>query len=169
MSNRALTWISAIFAIALGSWFLLGEAVEMTSGVDFCGSCHSMQAAARSYLQDAHGSNNSGGGGATCTDCHLPQDSQLKHLVFKVHAGARDLWAELLTDTRQIDWHEKRRHRESFVYDSGCLKCHSNLEAATMANHKAYVGHRPYLLGQTRKVCVSCHSSVGHKDLGSFQ
>ena len=60
-----------------------------------------------------------------------------------------------------------RERREQYVFDSGCLHCHANLERGTMASNKAFVAHKPYFLGETSKKCVTCHQHVGHKDLGS--
>jgi len=50
------------------------------------------------------------------------------------------------------------------VYDSGCMTCHSELEAATMDEKD----HRNYFEGITDSKCVTCHEEVGHSNLNKY-
>ncbi len=146
-------------------WGVVESVIQRTSGVEFCAGCHSMQPMAAAYQEDVHGGANPDGIRVPCADCHLPHESSFGYLVAKIQLGAHDLWVELTRDTDRIDWLAMRAHRERFVHDSGCLSCHSDLERATSANPRAFVAHKPYFLGQTEKLCVSCHQSVGHAEL----
>ena len=144
--------------------------VEETSDGEFCGSCHTMEPMVKAFEQDIHGGNNRVGFKATCTDCHLPHNNVVNYMFQKSLTGMHDVWVQNFGDLENIDWQEKRKHRKSFVYDSGCLKCHKNLKDATMGNHKAFNGHKAYFskkdeLGLT---CVSCHENVGHKNLSDY-
>ncbi|NCF69569.1 MAG: hypothetical protein GWP61_26770 [Chloroflexi bacterium] len=87
------------------------------------------------------------------------------HLYTKTRTGLHDLWVENLGDPDNIDWQAKRAHREEYVYDTGCITCHSNLEKATQATPKALIAHKPYFLRETDDKCVTCHENVGHADL----
>ena len=150
------------------AWLVADEGIAATSGSDFCVSCHTMDPMYRAYLEDSHGGNSSYGVQAACVDCHLNHDNSAAYFFDKVRTGFHDIWVENTTDTSTIDWEERREHRESYVYDSGCTSCHSRLQEATMGSNKAFVAHKPYFLGETKKQCVSCHTSVGHKDLSDY-
>ena len=121
-----------------------------------------------SYRQDVHGGAGDTGVQAKCSQCHIPHTSTAKYLIMKSRYGIHDAWAQLTYDLDAIDWHEKRSHSEDYVYDSGCLKCHSDLQRATESTAVGYVAHRPYFLGTVESKCVTCHNRVGHKDLGSY-
>ncbi len=158
--------ILPVFTVS--SWLVTEKMLHETSGEAFCGGCHSMQPFTVAYRQDLHGGNSSHGIQAACTECHLPHDNLLNYLITKARFGIHDVWAELTYDLESIDWEGKRKHRETYVFDSGCRQCHSDLQRGSMANAKAFVAHKPYFLGATEKACVSCHQSVGHDDLSSF-
>jgi len=145
-------------------WLLLQITIQRTSGVEFCTTCHSMQPIEASYRADVHGRP---GREAYCTDCHVTHDSFAAHVMGKAQAGAHDIWAELTYDLDNIDWQAKRAHRERYVYDSGCMLCHTEIAYNSRGNPKALIAHRPYFLQETKKQCVSCHPHVGHKNLSS--
>lgn len=156
----------AVPLVVMASWFVTETMIESTSGERFCTSCHSMRPMGAAYRKDVHGGNSTHGVQVECVGCHLPHDNAATYLVSKAITGMRDVWAELTYDLDSIDWEAKRAAREHYVYDSGCLKCHSNVQQATMADSKAFVAHKPYFLGTTDKKCVTCHAHVGHRDLG---
>jgi cytochrome c-type protein NapC len=120
------------------------------------------------WKEDIHGGNNKHGIEVKCVDCHLPHDSLVSYLITKMETGLHDVYAQNVYDLEKIDWNEKRKHREHFVYDSACLACHTNLKDATMSNLKAFKGHKAYFSGTTEKKCVSCHENIGHKNLGDY-
>ena len=153
--------------VVIISWGATEIMVEQTAGKEFCTSCHTMIPMGASYEADIHGGANNIGFRADCIDCHVPHDNPFAYLWGKAVSGTHDVWATLTYDLDAIDWEAKREHPEEFVYDSGCLHCHSNLEGATLANSKAFVAHKPYFLGKTEKVCANCHS-VGHKNLTTY-
>lgn len=155
-------------SLVTGSWLFTEVMIEQTGDEAFCTGCHSMKPMAAAYRASLHGGNNSHGVQAICVDCHLPHDNPAVYLYQKGITGLRDIWAEYTSDVSAIDWEAKRAHREEFVYDSGCLHCHKNLQNATEANNKAFVAHKPYFLGTVETRCVSCHQHVGHKDLSQY-
>jgi cytochrome c-type protein NapC len=173
MRTKAVTaWVAALVVglpvLAAASWMVVETALQRTSGAAFCGACHTMDPFVASYRQDVHGGNGVHGVRAKCTDCHLSHEDLVSYLWTKTRFGAHDVWAQLTYDLDAIDWKGKRSHRESFVFDSGCLKCHADLERASMANTKAFVAHKPYFLGEIQSKCVSCHENVGHRDIVAF-
>lgn len=163
-------WIKVlVFMALLGvgivlSWAFTDKALHFTSDQTFCGSCHSMKPMQSSFLRDTHGGRSTLGVQALCTDCHLPQDSTVDYLWMKARNGAWDVWKEFVLGAADVDWHAKRSRANEFVYDSGCLKCHNNLQQASELDHAQFVAHKPYFLGTIQDSCIDCHS-VGHQAL----
>ena len=169
---RTLKWLSiglgslALLAIVItGSWSLTESLVQATSDEEFCAICHTMRPFAETHAQDIHGGNNPRGLSAACADCHLPHDSPSRYLFAKAETGVRDIWAELIAIFSEPDWIAKLEQRESYVYDSGCLKCHTHLDQAPDQSPTALFGHQTYFKSEGAMHCVTCHTQVGHKDL----
>ncbi|MDX1302670.1 cytochrome c3 family protein [Photobacterium sp.] len=152
--------------LGLGASLITAEVVKHTSGEEFCGSCHSMEPMAKTFKLDIHGGQNEHGFVAECVDCHLPHDSVFNYMVAKTAHGINDVFKETFTDTSKIDWLSRRKNREEFVYDDGCLECHRQLlDKTTAANPKSLVLHAKYkTLKETEEplYCVSCHVTIGH-------
>jgi cytochrome c-type protein NapC len=143
-----------VIIIALKALFIVADQkFQMTSGAEFCGSCHSMKPMTVSYLDDSHAKV------AVCADCHLPQDNILNHYFHKAQHGVRDLIQEHVIGTEQIDWVQKLSNSAKFVYESGCLSCHQIQDK----NNELALSHKPHM-GDNKMHCVLCHQ-VGHKGL----
>ena len=112
----------------------------------------------------AHGGDNEYGIKASCTDCHLPHDNSANYLYVKARTGIHDIFAEIFYDTEKIDWSAKSEHREEFVYDSGCVSCHVELETATSDSKE----HDRYFGDVTDSQCSTCHEEVGHSNLNQY-
>lgn len=153
------------FIMSLGTY----KGVKETSGDKFCVSCHSMEPMVGVYRDDVHGGNNPVGIQAKCVDCHLPHDSLASYLYTKAKNGAIEVAITAFGDPEKINWIEKRKERERYVYDSGCMNCHTNiLEQKTAKNPKQIEMHEHYKNKLNTKKplnCVSCHISVGHHGL----
>jgi cytochrome c-type protein NapC len=99
-----------------------------------------------------------------------PHDSATNYLVTKAITGVRDMWAQLTYDPENPpDWHEKRKSRHHFVFDSACMKCHSEKAKGDDPSHPAYFagGDSPFK-GQGKFRCVDCHFYVGHSDASEW-
>ena len=160
--------IIAFVILPFISWIITDEGITATSDATFCVSCHSMAPFEKAHIADIHGGNNAHGVRATCAQCHLPHDSSFNYLYTKARTGIHDLWVENFGDPENIDWEAKREHRESYVYDSGCITCHTNLQKATMSTNKAFIAHRDYFLDAIDDQCVTCHENVGHAELSTY-
>lgn len=167
------TIIIIFVGIVIGLILSLGtyKGVKETSGDKFCILCHSMEPMVEVYSKDIHGGNNQAGIKAKCVTCHLPQDTLTSYLYTKAKNGLVEVVITAFGEPEKIDWYEKRKHRTSFVYDSGCLSCHTKiLEKTEAKNPKQLEMHKHYTLkAQTDKPlnCVSCHVSSGHEGLRS--
>nr|MBP3724268.1 NapC/NirT family cytochrome c [Campylobacter sp.] len=138
-----------------------------TGDDEFCGTtCHVMKPMLDSYAQDLHGDKNRVGVKADCVACHLPHDSVLKYALRKTYNGIAEFAINTFGSPEKYDWERKRNDRRDFVYDSGCMTCHSNVQNATSSNLKSFLPHRDYFSGISKKTCVECHENVGHNNLG---
>ncbi len=173
-SKTKKSFWSIFFFICLGGLlglivsFGISVGVHETSDAKFCINCHTMKPMAESYQKDIHGGNNKVGFEANCVSCHLPHDNNLNYLVQKVKTSVHDIRVQWFGDLKSIDWEAKRKHSSHFVYDSGCMSCHKDLQIQTMQSQKAFVAHRDYFAKRVDKKCVGCHENVGHKNLGFY-
>jgi cytochrome c-type protein NapC len=160
-------WVGGIAALVLVmvlSWMVLETGIEVTSRAEFCSVCHVMDPMVESFKASMHGGNNPRGITSACTDCHVSHENVFTHFVGKARSGTHDIWVVLTTDETKNDWQALRERREEYVYDSGCLTCHQNLEKATADTKE----HTYYFAGQIDEQCVSCHEEVGHSNLNKY-
>jgi len=151
--------------LVFASWVFTEMMVEQTAGESFCGGCHTMGPMVAAYRADTHGGAGEQGVKAKCTHCHIPHDNPVTYMIMKSRFGIHDAWAQLTYDLDSIDWQAKRSHSENYVFDSGCLQCHKDLQRASESSAVSFVAHRPYFLGTIESKCVTCHDRVGHKNL----
>ena len=171
VSKFALFKVAVIAAViglfAIFSWAAIDTGIHLTGDYEFCTSCHSHKPIGTSYRESIHGGNNSAGWRASCSDCHISHSNSFSYLWVKGVHGVVDPTMELIKEPLDIDWHGNREHRESYVYDSGCMNCHKFLKQASEANAKAFRPHRKYFNEEEAGLtCVGCHENVGHKNLG---
>jgi len=156
--------IASLFILIVVSWVVIETGIEISSRADFCGICHSMAPMVASYRASIHGGNNPRGIMSACTDCHVSHENFFTHFIGKAKSGTHDIWVTLTVDTHTLDWQALRLKHEEYVYDSGCLTCHRNLEAATQDKKE----HTNYFEGVTDSRCVNCHEEVGHSNLNKY-
>lgn len=155
---------AGLLVLVTVSWMAIEMGIEVSSHADFCGVCHSMEPMVKSYHASTHGGNNPRGIMAACTDCHVSHENVFSHFVSKAQSGTHDVWITLIKDESTLDWQAKRFEHNNYVYDSGCLTCHRNLEAATQDKET----HRNYFEGVTDSQCVDCHEEVGHDNFNKY-
>jgi cytochrome c-type protein NapC len=123
-----------------------------------------------SYETSKHAGNNQFGIKARCADCHLPHDNAATYLLTKAQKGVVDVWRQLTYDEgNPTNWVEKRKHRHEYVFDSGCIRCHSGKATGDDPSHPSYFagGDSPFK-GQGQFRCVDCHFYVGHSDASAW-
>jgi len=167
--TKLLLWLivlALIPVVVIASWAGTEFLLEKSSGAEFCTTCHTMEPMVRAYEKTIHGGNNKLGIKAKCADCHLPHDNSLNYMFTKAKTGLTDIWSQMTYDEdNPPNWAEKRRHRDRYVFDSGCLKCHGEKASGDDPSHPAYFagGDSPFK-GQEKFRCVNCHFYVGHSD-----
>ncbi len=176
MSEKAIKTKHYLIFIAGGLSVILflllfNKTVEYTSTDEFCNSCHVHEHAESSWRLSSH-NNTASGVSVRCVDCHLPPEDETVHfLTRKAYHGFHDLYAYLTMDTDEIDWAAKRSTEaaQRFVYEDGCIKCHTNMFPATLSA-KGNEQHIKYLRDPEGNSCLQCHHNVGHwrGDEGGF-
>ena len=165
------TLVVAVLVLApllVSAGWVLGEmTLSATSGAAYCTSCHSMQPMGESYENDVHGGRSPSAVVADCVDCHFPRDGAAGFLWARVTLATRELWTKLAGDPQAIDWQARRLDRERYVYDSGCLACHAALAAPFPRAAPVREAHDAYFAGEIEARCVTCHTTVGHRNLES--
>jgi len=156
--------IVGFFVLVTLSWMVMETSIEVSSHADFCIVCHAMEPMVKSYHDSVHGGNNPRGIMAACTDCHTSHTNVVSQLYTKARSGTHDIWVTVTRDESTLDWQEKRTHHDEFVYDSGCLSCHRNLEQVTAGHGE----HAKYFAGLVDSQCVDCHEGVGHENLNMY-
>jgi len=174
--KRVIAPLIAFFVVVLvvlplllsTGWVIAQYAIERTTGAEFCIDCHSMAPMVEAYRMDVHAGRSLHGVQAGCSSCHLPHDSPANFAWAYWKRLLGDAWVETIHGPEVTDWNTLRGERESYVYDSGCLSCHANLLDAFPRHTEALAAHKPYFSGESQAKCVTCHTSVGHKDLGKY-
>ncbi len=153
--------LALLFLVLTVGWMVTEAGFEATSNAEFCGLCHVMQPMVAAYQDSVHGGNNPAGVAASCSDCHVDHSNPVAYYYTKARSGTIDTWVALTSNEFAIDWQARREERDRFVYDSGCLQCHSNLENISAGKD----AHAKYFAGLIDAQCVDCHESVGHANL----
>ncbi len=142
---------------------LTNRTIKYTGTNEFCASCHVHTHAEASWKLSAH-NNTRSGFSIKCIDCHLPPENEsARFITRKVYHGFHDFYVYMTKDADKIDWEAKRTLEASshFVYEDGCLKCHTNLFPATL-NKLGAESHLKYLRDKESTSCIKCHQNIGH-------
>ncbi len=159
-----------VFAFVI---FFGGNALIHSTGDDkFCTLCHEwMDPMVQAYHRDKHGGANRKGVKVKCVDCHLPHDSYISYVFQKGLNGFNEVTHMMFNDADKMDWQVHRQNRTKFVYDSGCISCHERILDVNSTNANINDMHKIYADFKDKKdklSCVSCHKTVGHKNLGKI-
>ena len=158
-----------MFALGIIFWGGFNTAMELTSTLTFCTSCHEMDWVYEEYQQSVHYKNASGVR-ATCPDCHVPKPWGAK-VLRKIRATFKEVPNAILGT---IDTREKfEAHRLELAEDvwaemrannsRECRNCHAietmNLEAQGRQAQRKHSLERMQERGET---CIDCHDGIAH-------
>lgn len=164
----SLTAVFLIICVTTAFAMISGEFFHATGNAKFCGSCHEMSPFVATWKNDVHGGNNTKGISADCATCHLPQSSVTAYSVVKAKNGLKEGIMHVFGAYSDKAFLDNLKNREQFVYESGCLSCHTNITATdkpASKNPRATEMHAHYMStkGTAKELsCVSCHVTVGH-------
>ncbi len=164
--------VGAFLAVLIGIGLTGGllKVVETSSTLEFCTSCHEMEAFVyQEYKQTVHYSNASGVR-AECADCHVPHEF-IPKMMRKIGATFNEVPGHFLG---RIDNREKfEAHRGVMaqkVWDTmksndsrECRDCHSyTAMSAEVQDRMAKRRHSAEYLEATGKTCIDCHKGIAH-------
>ncbi|WP_186441634.1 cytochrome c3 family protein [Desulfamplus magnetovallimortis] len=152
--------IYVILMIASLCMFAVG-AGEMTSGSDFCISCHAMKPFHAARQNSMHFIKK--GNEIHCSECHVPEKFPDRYF-YKVKNGIKDIYKTITTDNITRDYfNSKFNDRGNFVFNDACMKCHvAGLENDRIPREIIAV-HKHILSGVDNKMnCVDCHGGMEH-------
>jgi nitrate/TMAO reductase-like tetraheme cytochrome c subunit len=162
------TLVGAGLVVGLLLWVSFMEVVAYTNTVDFCTSCHVMEAfVVPDYTASPHYSNASGVR-AICSDCHVPR-AFLPKMWTKARATAVEIPGWLRgTIATQERFDARKAHLARRVLArmraSGsreCRGCHS--WQAMSSEAQAPPAWREHDAGRASgETCVDCHQGVAH-------
>ncbi|MBN1819974.1 MAG: NapC/NirT family cytochrome c, partial [Prolixibacteraceae bacterium] len=165
LKNPRIIFILAIIFVSL-LFFSFNKVVTYTSSDNYCMSCHVHPHAEVNWKLSAH-SNNRTGVRVHCSECHLPpkENGLAGYSWAKAKHGFKDVYGYLTKEPEEIDWEAKRTPEKAvhFVYETSCIKCHSNLYPATLTDEGSEA-HLNYELNPRGRTCITCHIDVGHFD-----
>lgn len=169
-STRFATGTLLIAGIVIGvlAWQGFEAVVAHTNTLDFCTSCHEMEAFVYpEYAESPHYSNASGVQ-ATCADCHVPR-AFFPKMVTKVRASMVELPSHFMgkIDTEEkfeahkLELAERVWGRMKANDSRECRECHSwdvmSEQAQPTRAWREHVDGRA--AGET---CVDCHKGIAH-------
>jgi len=161
---------AVMFVAGIVFWGGFNTAMEVTSTLTFCTSCHEMAPVYEEYQESVHYQNASGVR-ATCPDCHVPRPWGAK-VLRKIKATFNEVPHTILgtIDTREkfeahrvemaeSVWAEMRSNNSR-----ECRNCHAletmNLE---IQDKRASRRHTLEWFEKKGETCIDCHQGIAHK------
>jgi cytochrome c-type protein NapC len=156
------------FIVGIIFWGGFNTAMEATNNLDFCISCHEMEANVyEEYKPTIHYSNRTGVR-ATCPDCHVP-DPWVHKMVRKIQASNEVLHKILGTvDTpEKFDQHRLRLARNVWkamksTDSRECRNCH-DWDSMNPENQKQRSAKQHIFAMEQGQTCIDCHKGIAHK------
>jgi len=163
------TLVVAGIVFAAVFWTGFSAVVAHTNTLEFCTSCHSMQAYVfEEYKQTKHYQNHAGVR-AICADCHVPK-ALVPKLWRKFQATYNEVPHHLLGTIDTPEAFEARRPQmaekvwaEMKANDSReCRGCHSEQSMAMDLQKPRARGQHEEALA-SGETCIDCHKGIAHK------
>lgn len=118
---RIALWVLGILivlgAVAIFVMFGPPNVAESLAEPEFCASCHVMKPQLEAFEQSPHRNLE------TCNDCHLPNNSFVRHWFWDGVVGVRDL---VEFNLNMIPEHIVARERSKDWIQENCYRCHEN-------------------------------------------
>ncbi|MCM0148831.1 pentaheme c-type cytochrome TorC [Photobacterium galatheae] len=165
-SMLALVLIGVL--ICLAGTLIVHKGFEMTSSLEFCTACHTMQQNYEEYKETVHFKNASGVQ-AVCTDCHQPKDFPGK--VLRKLEAAKDLYHHFITgkidtpeqfEDHRLEMAQKVWDRMSSQNSKTCKSCHAydNMDHSKQSAKAAFEMQKAAADDMN---CIACHKGIAHE------
>lgn len=162
-------FVAVLVGVALTGSFL--KVVDASSSMEFCTSCHEMEAFVYQEYKETVHYQNASGVRAICKDCHVPHEFVPK-MIRKLQASVNEVPAHFMgkISTRE-KFEEHRAELAERVWErmrsndsKTCRSCHSyEAMAAEEQDRYAQRRHSQEYLEATGKTCIDCHQGIAHK------
>lgn len=145
--KRLLTFGAiAVGAALFGLFLLLGppQLLAKSESPAFCASCHVMKPQYNAYLHNgAHRR-------LQCVECHLPNNNQVSHYIWKAIDGMKDV---LFFYSGNVPERITISEHGANVLKANCIRCHATLVSQM----------------DTTRPCWNCHRRMTHTGTGAVQ
>lgn len=151
------TVISGIFVALIGLFFYALRAHSyLSDDPAACMNCHIMAPYYATWFHSSHSRH------ATCNDCHVPHENELRKWVFKGTDGIRHTAIFLTKGEKQV---LRATPTSSQVIMNNCIRCHTQLNQELVSS-----GRINYMMAQAGegKSCWDCHRNVPHGGVNSL-
>lgn len=157
------------FLVGVAFWASFETAIGYTNTLEFCRSCHEMEAFVyEDYAETTH-YRNASGVRAVCADCHVPH-ATIPKLMTKMRATVNEVPRHLLgTINTEEKFEARREHMAERVWgrmekdDSrACRNCHSR-EAMFLADQPLRAQREHETALETGETCIDCHKGIVHR------
>lgn len=155
--------------IGIGTTAGFNTVVSHTNSLEFCTSCHAMNAYAYAEYAETHHYSNRTGVRAVCADCHVPRAFGPK-MVAKIRATFHEIPHHLMGTIATEEKYEARREllanrvwdRMRATDSRECRSCH--LWDQMDLSEQRTAARREHEDGQAEgKTCIDCHQGVAHR------
>ncbi len=169
LGRLVATISAAVLAVLAGLYGLfLYPLLENTSSLEFCVSCHEMEATVyQEYKQSAHYRNRAGVR-AECSDCHVPREFGPRFAA-KIRAS-KDIWHSLIGTISTPEKFEAHRWTMATrVWEmmertdsATCRACHTYESMAVEKQDRQ--GRRRHQSAMAEgRTCIECHKGLVHQ------
>ena len=137
--------VLVLVAAALGAFIAFGppRLYAKSETPQYCGSCHVLEPEYEAWFHSGAHSR------ITCVDCHLPNDTFARHLVWKTLDGVKDT---VRFHTGMVSQDIRLSEHGAKVVQENCQRCHA--ETVVRVNED--------------RQCWTCHRRISHKQVGAI-
>ena len=137
--------VLVLAAAALGAFIAFGppRLYAKSETPQYCGSCHVLEPQYEAWFHSGAHSR------ITCVDCHLPNDTFARHLVWKTLDGVKDA---LAFHTGRVSEPIRLSSHGAAVVQENCQRCHAETIARVNIDRQ----------------CWDCHRRISHKQTGTI-
>jgi cytochrome c nitrite reductase small subunit len=139
----------AFFGLSIYVFNLSNAGSYLSDDPEACMNCHIMTPQYASWKHSSHARV------ASCNDCHVPHDSDLRKYYFKAKDGSRHATLFTLRKEPQVI---RATEESREVVEENCRRCHQDqIDQITLVDHSG-----------AERACADCHREVPHGRVNSL-